>query len=64
MVENRLNKNSSNKGVFGEATPMYSEALKKSGDNHTLTLQPKEPQVNPQFKKNNFARKVTWFNPP
>ena len=51
---------SSNEKIFKEATPVYEEALKKSGYDKKLSYTPQK-----QSKSNkNRKRNIIWFNPP
>ena len=62
-VNDRLSKLSSNGVVFDEATPVYQEALNKSGYNFQLSFNP--PQTTPPRRgKKCRTKEVTWFNPP
>ena len=60
-INRRLSRNSANKTVFDAATPLYQEALQKSGYNFQLTY---EPHENRNTKKKCRKKPVTWFNPP
>ena len=62
-VNDRLNRISSNKDIFEAATPLYEEALRKSGYNHKLEFVPPQDTTN-KVKKKCRSRPVTWFNPP
>jgi hypothetical protein len=61
-VELRLSTNSSNEKIFQKTTPLYTEALLKSGYKCTLSFQPKT--FIPQNKNKNRARNIIWYNPP
>jgi hypothetical protein len=61
-INKRLSEISSDEHVFNEATPIYQEALKKSGYNHDLKYMPNENENNK--KKRRRSRNIIWFNPP
>ena len=59
-IEKRLSINSSNEKIFKEATPVYEEALKKSGYDKKLSYTPQKQNKNNKNRKRN----IIWFNPP
>ena len=61
-VNQRLSSISSDEEMFNQASPMFQEALDKSGYQYKLKFNPKNPK--PTSKKKNRKRNVTWFNPP
>ena len=62
-INNRLSRISANKTVFDAATPVFQEALTRSGYLFTLKYDP--PTVlTTQKKKKCRTKPVTWFNPP
>ena len=62
-ISKRLSELSSNKEIFQKATPIYFEALKKSGFNEPLVFIPKANTSDNTTKKQR-KRKIIWFSPP
>ena len=62
-ISKRLSDLSSNKEIFQKATPIYFEALKKSGFNEPLVFIPKT-NTSDNISKKQRKRKIIWFNPP
>jgi len=60
MTAKCLSQNSCNQEEFNKATPIYTEALRKS--RHISILQYEE--TNPCRTTKNRKRNVIWFNPP
>ena len=65
-VTNRLSRNSANQEIFNASIQPYQDALVASGysDNLKFDDNVKQQQLQPQPKRRNRTRKVTWFNPP
>ena len=66
-INKRLSTISSNEQVFNAATPVYQDALKKSGFNYTLKYKKDDngDNKNKQENKNKQRkRNITWYNPP
>ena len=61
-INRRLNEISSNKESFDEAAPVFQEALRNSGYEHTLKYENVKP--NSESKAKNRSRNITWFHPP
>ena len=61
-ISKRLSDLSSNKEIFQKATPIYFEALKKSGFNEPLLFIPKT-NTSDSIRKKQRKRKIIWFNP-
>ena len=61
-VNRRLSAISSNEKMFKTAAPLYQEALKKSGYNYQLKVDP--PPENESKPTRNRKRKIVYFNPP
>ena len=63
-INKRLSEISSDEQAFKNTTPIYQEALNRSGYNYTLQYKqyPKKTDENQQQRKR--SRKITWFNPP
>ena len=61
-INQRLNEISSNKESFDEAAPVFQEALRKSGYEHTLKYENVKPNL--ESKAKNRSRNITWFHPP
>ena len=60
-IKSRLSSLSSNEKIFNESTPIYQEALKKSGYDYKLKYQKNTSTTNSkQLRKRN----IIWFNPP
>jgi hypothetical protein len=59
-VNKRLSSISANEGVFSEAIPPYTNALKNSGYHDDLKF---EEQTNNGNRRKNRSRNITWFNP-
>ena len=62
-VSKRLSDMSSKKEIFQKATPIYFEALKKSGFNESLVFIP-ETNTSDNISKKQRKRKIIWFNRP
>jgi len=60
-IESRLNKLSSNKNIFIEASKHYQTALNTCGYDYKLQHKVHE---NKQTNKNKRKRNILWFNPP
>ena len=60
-IESRLSSLSSNEKIFNESTPIYQEALKKSGYDDKLKYQKNTSTTN---SKQQRKRNIIWFNPP
>jgi len=60
-IESRLNKLSSNKNIFIEASKHYQTALNTCGYDYKLQHKVHE---NKQTNKNKRKRNIIWFNPP
>ena len=61
-INKRLSALSSDDQTFSTISPIYQEALKKSGYDYKLRYKPTE-----QYKKRNCRsrkREIVWFNPP
>ena len=61
-VNKRLSSRSSNEEMFNLASPLFQEALDKSGYQYKLKFKPTNQQPRP--KNRNRKRNITWFNPP
>ena len=48
--------------MFNQESPLFQEALEKSGYQYKLKFDPQNPK--PTSKKQKRKRNVTWFNPP
>ena len=60
-VNRRLSSISSNEEIFNKATPIFQQALEKSGHSYKLKFNPpKQTKVPTRNRK----RKIIWFNPP
>ena len=59
ITNRRISNLSCNENEFNKAKPIYESALKNSGFNYSMKLEP--PVENTRRKRN---RKVIWFNPP
>ena len=57
-IAKRLSEISANEEVFKQASPMYEEALQKSGYDDKLEYSPERPQSRRR------RRTIIWFNPP
>ena len=62
-ISKRLSDLSSNKEIFQKATPIYFEALKKSGFNEPLVFIPKT-NTSDNISKKQRKRKIICFNTP
>ena len=62
-IAKRISHILSDGNVFRNSIPTYSEALRKSGFNDTLTYNTKATDCDTSEKKK-CNRKVIWFNPP
>ena len=60
-IETRLSKLSSNEHLFNDTSPIYEEALRRSG--YSIKLKYQGPSSNNK-SKNKRKRKIIWFNPP
>ena len=63
-IEKRISDISSNEEIFYSAIPTYTEALKRSGFNETLSFQKPDVPTNNTNQKKKRKRKIIWFNPP
>ena len=61
-VNRRLNEISSCKESFEEAAPVFQEALRNSGYEHTLKYE--KVNASTANKAKNRSRNITWFHPP
>ena len=63
-VNKRLSNNSSNEEMFNSASPIFQEALNRSGYKYKLKFNPQSQQPKNKNKNRKRKRNVTWFNPP
>ena len=63
-VAKRISDISSNKEIFNSAIPIYTEALKKSRFNETISFQKPHISTNHTSMKKKRNRNIIWFNPP
>ena len=63
-INKRLSSISANEEIFKKATPVYQDALAKSGYNYQLNFEPPLPPSQSINKKKCRKRRITWFNPP
>ena len=61
-VNRRLNEISTCKESFEEAAPVFQEALRNSGYEHTLKYE--KVNASTANKAKNRSRNITWFHPP
>ena len=65
-INKRLSSISSNENAFNTGTPIYQEALQKSGYSYQLKYKaelPRTSQYNKETRRRR-TRNITWFNPP
>ncbi|GFR80073.1 hypothetical protein ElyMa_002305100 [Elysia marginata] len=61
----RINTNSKTEEIFNHATPIYTEALKRSGFNQNFKFNKEKEKSNENKEdRKKRSRKITWFNPP
>ena len=61
-INRRLIEISSNKESFDDAAPVFQEASRNSGYEHTLKYENVKPIS--ESKAKNRSRNITWFHPP
>ena len=61
-INKRLSALSSDEKTFASITPIYQEALKKSGYDYKLNFKPTDQNKKPNSRKR--RKNILWFNPP
>ena len=62
-VSRRITDNSSDPNVFGQAAPLYNNALKDSGYSQGIEFLADRKELKPRPKRRR-RRTIIWFNPP
>ena len=63
-VNKRISSISSDEKMFKNASPIFQEALNKSGYKYTLRYDPHASEPRSKSKKKNRKRNILWYNPP